>query len=385
MKEKIINLARDIFWCPLQYLPPMKETKARAIDTFPVLQDVYSSAKFNDVGINPYNIPVDLLKVGAIDDLMELYSSILATEPEFMIHRDRPDERGDYVFESIGSSIIELKTHLLIQLNEGGISDQQFYEFYNLTSKFDMYASETAEHPFMTPLYLKQVFNAGQFPVFDALYTTFREQGRSNAIVILAGVENLMGPFYQGDMVLHRKIVRQLEESLKVDKFAVKKPAVYFWKEADKLVDFLVASNNKDLWKEALRLGGSTFSVAKLSPLKQAAKDGSAFLALKGEVDLFLAAKRQGYSMDAEDYRCVIDSIERLSKALGAGWSRTLSMDVCKNMADLFEGADKDEIMGKKKATHLIESLNELMPGKNWMDYSTKSNRGAILANQLGL
>ena len=132
-------------------------------------------------------------------------------------------------------------------------------------------------------------------------------------------------------------------------------------------------------------MGSEVFGLQRYAPLKKAVENGNAFVALKGQVALFLAAKRQGYRFSPDEVRAMLEPVERLAKTIGSDWTKSIPMEIGGGMAEIIDGMDKKEILHGRRAKTLIQSLNELMPNNGWMNFSQQKDRRAILESQLDL
>lgn len=376
IKPEKLTLARDALWNGLSFTYTGSELVALATAAYP------EAKTLERLKSGPTEAILHQLALHSVDDAEDLIDVLLAVDPGLRHH---DDGEAFYSFEMVGANLLRFRRTLQDLLNQGVINEDRYLSIYQKVSQFSIYQDGKAEHCLLDNGHLKALFQGGHFDAFDAVYREFTAKQLPNSVTIFMGNEDLMKPFYEGRMSLHQKVMGEVAKIQEVDRFSVQVPTRFFWKGADALVAHLEQKKDTALWKEGLRIGSEVFGLQRYTPLKKAVENGDAFAALKGQVALFLAAKRQGYRFAPEEVRVMLEPVERLAKTIGPQWTKSLPLEIGRGMGEVVEGLDKKEILKGKRSKNLIQSLNELMPNAGWMNFSQQKDRRAILESQLDL
>jgi len=376
IKPEKITLASQLLWDGLTFRHTGEEVAAMALAAYP---DVPELARLKS---NATHEILHLLGKANIQYVEDLIDVLLATDPGKRLH---DDGEAFYSFELVGSSLIRFRRTLVELLDGKTINDEQYSSLFQKISQFSFYQDQAGTHCLLDPTHMKALFQGGHFDAFDAVLRLFKANDLPNSMTIFMGNPNLLAPFYEGRLRLHQQVMAEVAQIQAVDRFSVQVPTRFFWNESSALITHLEQKADMALWKEGLRMGSEVFGLQRFNPLKKAVENGDAFAALKGQVALFLAAKRQGYRFSPDEVRVMLEPVERLAKAIGPEWSKAIPQEIGRGMTEIVEGLDKKEILKGRRAKNLIQSLNELMPGTGWMNFSQQKDRRSILESQLDL
>ena len=374
IKPEKLTLAREALWNGLSFTHTGPELVALAMAAYP------EAKTLERLKSGPTEAIVHQLALHSVDDAEDLIDVLLAVDPGLRHH---DDGEAFYSFEMVGANLLRFRRTLQELLNQKVINEDRYLGIYQKISHFSIYQDGKAEHCLLDTGHLKALFQGGHLDAFDAVFREFTAKQMPNSVTIFMGNDDLLKPFYAGRMSLHQSVMGEVAKIQDVDRFSVQVPTRFFWKGVDALVAHLEQKNDMALWKEGLRMGSEVFGLQRYTPLKKAVENGDAFAALKGQVALFLAAKRQGYRFSPEEARVMLEPVERLAKTIGPEWTKSLPLEIGRGMAEVVESLDKKEILKGKRSKNLIQSLNELMPNAGWMNFSQQKDRRAILESQL--
>lgn len=376
IKPEKITLARDALWEGLSFRHTGPEVAAIAMAAYP---DVEGMERLKS---SPTHDILHVLANHNIDAAEDLIDVLLATDPGLRHH---DDGEAFYSFELVGASLMRFRRTVIDLLSEGKLSEDRYLSLFQKISQFSIYQDQKAVHCMLDTGHLKALFQGGKLDAFDAVFRVFKAQALPNSVVIFMGNADLLKPFYEGRMALHEQVMGEVAKIQEVDRFSVQVPTRFFWAGVKELIEHLEQKADPVRWKEGLRMGSEVFGLQRYTPLKKAVENGDAFAALKGQVALFLAAKRQGYRFSPDEVRVMLEPVERLAKAIGPEWTKSIPMEIGAGMAEIVEGLDKKEVLNGRRAKNLIQSLNELMPNTGWMNFSQQKDRRSILESQLDL
>ena len=376
IKPEKITLARDALWEGLSFHYTGPQVADMAMAAYPEVEDM---ARLKSVATHEI---LHLLAQTDIAHAENLIDVLLATDPGLRKH---DDGEAFYSFELVGASLMRFRRTLIDLLDLKTLSQDHYLSLFQKVSQFSLYQDKAGIHCMLDTGHLKSLFQHGHLDAFDAVFRVFKAQDLSNSVTIFMGNPKLLAPFYEGRLALHEQVMDEVAKIQELDRFSVQVPTRFFWKDVDILITHLEKKADPVLWKEGLRMGSEVFGLQRYAPLKKAVENGDAFVALKGQVALFLAAKRQGYRFSPDEVRVMLEPVERLAKTIGPGWTKSIPMEIGGGMAEIIDGMDKKEILHGRRAKTLIQSLNELMPNNGWMNFSQQKDRRAILESQLDL
>jgi hypothetical protein len=371
-----IKFAKDVLWDGLSFKHSSDDVRKMAIAAYPSLSGVDGFKT-----LPSYEV-MGLIAKNNIEDAKDLLNVLAATEPDVLA---LDDGKPFYSFEMVGGSIIALRRVLEEGLKAGTVSQDDYLSIYQQIAGFAIFKSGNFDHNFLHAGHLKTLFQYGKFDAFESVYKVFSQKGESQAWSVFCSVKDVLKPFYEGRMSLHNEVMAVISNHADLDRYSVVLPAELFWKKDGQLIDFLTASNDKALWKEGIRMSTEIFGLHCFHPLKAAVRSGLASLAIKGQVAIFLAAKRQGYVFDLDEIRQLICPIERLAKSIGTEWTRKVPDSIGSGITEVIAGVDKKLLLSGKRSKNLIESLNELMPNQGWMNFAAQKDKKSILMNQLDM
>ncbi|WOF82146.1 hypothetical protein P5704_025495 (plasmid) [Pseudomonas sp. FeN3W] len=368
----------DAYWAGPAKGPSLSEVTQLAMAAFPALRGFDASTSY----IPLYDIPKLLMKSGDYESVVDLVKELVANQPTTLI-ANQTDEQVDYDFEAIGTALVSMK-EAMHRISPPLTTDQHIEMFF-LIDEFHIYKLGGAIHPFLGTMHLNRELSAGNLDVFEFLYKRFKEKDLPNSQLIMANVKDWMRPFFEGKHELHSMLMEDLKARGDKDVYGLADQANNFWLQKDAYINKLSSKSSSVMWQETLRVATEVFDLSRYYPLKRAVADGRAFTAFKGQVDLFLAAKRDGYVISVDEYQKLLDPIERLAKAIGAHWAKKIPVEINNGLSDLFSGTDKAEIIKGNRSKNLIASLQELMPGQGWMSFARQQDKKPILLSQLDL
>ncbi len=371
-----IKFAKDVLWDGMSFQYSADEARAMAVAAYPGVSGV------KGVNTLPTYELMGLIAKNNIEDAKDLLNVLASTEPDVLA---LDDGKPFYSFEMVGASIIAFRRVLEEELSAGRVSQDDYLSIYQQIAGFEIFKSGDFEHNFLHAGHLKTLFQTGQFDAFESVYKVFRQKGESNAWSVFCSIKDVLKPFYEGRMSLHNEVMGVISARAELDRYSVTLPAEFFWGNEGYLIDFLTASNDESLWKEGIRMSTEIFGLHCFHPLKAAVSSGLAAVALKGQVDIFLAAKRQGYAFDLDEIRQLICPIERLAKSIGPQWTRKVHESVGLGIAEVIGTIDKKSLLNGKRSKNLIQSLNELMPSQGWMNFAVQKDKKGILMSQLDM
>lgn len=383
-KEKI-DFAEKVMWGGLDLTLSTEQSIEMMDSAYPGIKGI-DALKYTAM-----HTKIEAIATTGFDNVKDFIKLLKETEPS--PYYEENDEKLYYSYEVVGANLIHLTKHLTSELKKGSISEDDYLGIYQQISEFKIIQDNVANNPMIDARNISNLINNGNFGPAQCLYKELKEkktQAGASPLnwsfhVFFSEDTVMLKPLLNGKKELHDEMIEAFEACAKEDRYCTKRATQNFWIGFPQVIDYIKKNSQKELWKEGMSMAANNFGLKRLLPLSSSISDGSAFKAIEGQALMFAEAKRSGYKISTNEYRSVVDTIERIAKSKGADWADQIPADVSKNMTEAFKGSDKKSIIGRKKTENLVPALHRIMPNSGWTELLTQEKRRNELVHALDI